>query len=262
MFHNYFSMEGKNVIFTGGSGFLGLPMVKALLENGAKVAVPSRNDKFDESFDEYRKNGQFIHLKYDLTIKENIKKCFKEIYDIWGKIDVLVNCAVKSNTVYQFEKIDDEMYSEMIDGSFGIVFRSTREILPYFDKNGGGVIVNIASMYGMIAPDFAIYGDNIPWNPPIYGSGKAAVLQFSRYCASALARRNIRVNCITPGPFPNIEKKETVDMAFIGRLSKKTMLNRTGRRDELVGAILLLCSDASSFMTGTNIVVDGGMTAW
>ncbi len=138
--------------------------------------------------------------------------------------------------------------------------RCTGEIIPFFDKNSGGVIVNVASMYGMIAPDFDIYGDDIPWNPPTYGAGKAGVLQFTRYCASALARRGIRVNSVTPGPFPNITPAS--NMEFIGRLSNKTMLKRTGKGEELNGALLLLASDASSFMTGTNIVVDGGMTAW
>ena len=115
-------------------------------------------------------------------------------------------------------------------------------------------------MYGVIAPDFDIYGDDIPWNPPTYGAGKAGVLQFTRYCASALARRNIRVNSITPGPFPNITPSS--NMAFISRLSNKTMMKRTGKPEELNGALLLLCSDASSFMTGTYIIVDGGMTQW
>ena len=113
-------------------------------------------------------------------------------------------------------------------------------------------------MYGLIAPDFDIYGEDIPWSPPTYGAGKAGVLQFTRYCASALARRNIRVNSITPGPFPGITP--TTNMEFIGRLSNKTMLKRTGKAEELNGALLLLASDASSFMTGSNIVVDGGMT--
>ena len=113
-------------------------------------------------------------------------------------------------------------------------------------------------MYGIMAPDFDIYGDDIPWNPPSYGAGKAGVLQFTRYCASALARRGIRVNSLSPGPFPNITPES--NMEFIDRLSKKTLLKRTGKAEELCGDLLLLCSDASSFMTGTNIMVDGGMT--
>lgn len=266
MAKDIFSMEGKSVIFTGGCGNLGKVMVKALLEYGAHVAVPSRTDRFDSSFDEYRNSGALIFVTADLTSSEDTKRVFSEIHKTFGKIDVLVNCAAYGGGAggksceFRLDKIDDQTISEGIDGTLGVIFRCTREIIPYFDLNGGGNIVNIGSMYGLIAPDFDIYGDDIPWNPPTYGAGKAGVLQFTRYCASALARRNIRVNCLTPGPFPNITPNS--NMAFIERLSNKTMLKRTGKAEELNGGILLLCSDASSFMTGANIVVDGGMTEW
>ena len=179
---------------------------------------------------------------------------------------MLVNCAAYGGGAggksceFRLDKMPDDTWAEGIDGTIGVVFRCTREAIPYLEENGGGAIVNIGSMYGMISPDFSIYGDNIPWNPPTYGAGKAGVLQFTRYCAAALARKNIRVNALTPGPFPSITP--STDMDFIERLSEKTMLKRTGRPEELIGALLLLCSDASSFMTGSNIVVDGGMTQW
>lgn len=259
-------MKDKNVIFTGGCGNLGRVMVKALLEYGAKVAVPEIRDAFDESFDEYRKSGQLMFVQADLSSSESIKDTFSKIYESFGKIDVLVNCAAYGGGAggksceFRLDRIPDEVISEGIDGTLGVIFRCTREIIPYFDKHGGGCIVNVGSMYGLIAPDFDIYGDDIPWNPPTYGAGKAGVIQYTRYCASALARRNIRVNSLTPGPFPNITPHS--NMEFIGRLSGKTMLKRTGKAEELNGALLLLCSDASSFMTGSNIVVDGGMTQW
>ena len=263
---NYFSMQNKNVIFTGGCGNLGRPMVKALLEYGARVAVPSRTDRFDESFDEYKSSGALLFVSSDLSNTEGIKSAFSSIYEAFGRIDVLVNCAAYGGGAggksceFRLDKIDDETISEGIEGTLGIIMKCTREVIPYFDKNGGGNIVNVGSMYGMISPDFGIYGDDIPWNPPTYGAGKAGVLQFTRYCAAALARRGIRVNCLTPGPFPNVTPNS--NMEFIDRLKDKTMLKRTGRAEELNGALLLLCSDASSFMTGSNIVVDGGMTQW
>ena len=261
-----FSMEGKVVIFTGGCGNLGRPMVKALLEYGAAVAVPSRTDKFDESFDEYKKADKLLFVTADLSETESIKAAFAEIFEHYGRIDVLVNCAAYGGGAggksceYRIDKIPDETWLEGVDGSLNVIFRCTREIIPYFDNCGGGNIVNIGSMYGLIAPDFAIYGDDIPWNPPTYGAGKAGALQFTRYCASALARRNIRVNSLTPGPFPN--ERTLANKPFAEKLAKKTMLGRTGERKELVGAIVLLASDASTFMTGSNITVDGGWTAW
>jgi gluconate 5-dehydrogenase len=147
-----------------------------------------------------------------------------------------------------------------MDGTAGVTFRCTREVLPYFFENRKGNIVNIASMYGMVSPDPGMYGDSGQNSPPTYGAGKAAVLQLTRYCAANLAEKNIRVNSITPGPFPDLNR--SVEEGFLSRLKGKTMLKRTGSPEELTGALLLLASDASSYMTGSNIVVDGGWTAW
>ncbi|MBQ6703054.1 MAG: SDR family oxidoreductase [Clostridia bacterium] len=261
-----FTMEGKNVVFTGGCGALGRVMVKALLEYGANVAVPEICDRFDESFDEYKAQNKLKVIVTDLSKTESIRASFEEANNFLGGIDVLVNCAAYGGGAggksceYRLDKIDDDTWENGVDGTLNVIFRCTREVIPYFDKKGKGNIVNVGSMYGLIAPDFDIYGEDIPWSPPTYGAGKAGVLQFTRYCASALARRNIRVNSITPGPFPGITP--ATDMEFIGRLSNKTMLKRTGKAEELNGALLLLASEASSFMTGTNIVVDGGMTQW
>lgn len=261
-----FSMKDKAVIFTGGGGNLGRVMVRSLLEYGASVAVPEIADTFDESFDEYKKSGKLVFILANLKTTEGTKEAFKTAYEAFGKIDVLVNCvaygggAGGKSCEYRLDKIPDQTWEEGVDGTLNVIFRCTREIIPYFDMQGGGNIVNVGSMYGLIAPDFDIYGDNIPWNPPTYGAGKAGVLQFTRYCASALARRGIRVNSLTPGPFPNVTPNS--DMDFINRLANKTMLKRVGKAEELCGGLLLLCSDASTFMTGTNIVVDGGMTNW
>ena len=266
MIKDIFTMEGKNVVFTGGCGALGRVMVKALLEYGASVAVPEICDRFDESFDQYKNSNRLKVIITDLSRTESIKASFAEAEKTFGSIDVLVNCAAYGGGAggksceYRLDKIDDDTWENGVDGTLNVIFRCTREVIPYFDKKGKGNIVNVGSMYGLIAPDFDIYGEDIPWSPPTYGAGKAGVLQFTRYCASALARRNIRVNSITPGPFPGITPN--TDMDFIGRLSNKTMLKRTGKAEELNGALLLLASDASSFMTGSNIVVDGGMTQW
>ena len=263
MKNDIFSMNGKTVIFTGGSGNLGQVLVKALLDYGAKVAVPDIADRFDASFDEYKSDSRLFFIKADLSQTDDIKRVFSEIEKHFGTIDVLVNCAAYGGGAggkaaeFKVDKLSDYDWELGIDGTLHVTFRCTREIIPYFEKSHGGAIVNIGSMYGMIAPDFKMYGD-IPASPPFYGAGKAGLLQFSRYCASQLAEKGIRVNSLSPGPFPNITP--STDMDFIKRLSAKTMLGRTGNAEELCGALLLLCSDASSFMTGTNIVVDGGMT--
>lgn len=266
MKNDIFSMEGKTVVFTGGCGNLGRVMVKALLDYGANVAIPDLADTLDSSFDEYKKAGKVAVITTDLSSTESTRATFRKAEELFGKLDVLVNCAAYGGGAggksceYRLDKVDDETWNIGIDGTLGVIFRCTREIIPYFEKNSGGNIVNIGSMYGLIAPDFSIYGENIPWNPPTYGAGKAGVRQFTRYCAAALAQKGIRVNCLSPGPFPNITP--ATDMEFIGRLANKTMMKKTGKPADLNGALLLLASDASAFMTGTNIVVDGGMTEW
>lgn len=266
MQNDIFSMCGKTVVFTGGCGNLGKVMVKALLEYGANVAIPCRTDKLDASYDSYKAQGKLVIIPADLSDSVSTAQAFQAVADTFGGIDVLVNCAAYGGGAggksceYRLDRIDDATWHEGIDGTLGVIFRCTREVIPFFEKNGGGNIVNIGSMYGIIAPDFSIYGDDIPWNPPSYGAGKAGVIQFTKYCASALARKGIRVNCLTPGPFPNITPAS--NMPFINRLANKTMMKRTGQAEELNGGLLLLASDASSFMTGQNIVVDGGMTQW
>jgi len=261
-----FDLTGKCIVVTGGTGNLGTAMTRALLDYGASVAVIGRTDRLGAAFDADRTAGRLLFVAQDLSEKTGAREALGKVVRAFGKIDVLVNNAAYGGGAggksceYRLDRIPDETWENGIDGTLGVIFRCTREAIPHLEENGGGAIVNVGSMYGLVAPDFAIYGDDIPWNPPSYGAGKAGVLQFTRYCASALASKNIRVNALTPGSFPNIGPK--TDAAFISRLSAKTMMKRTGRAEELAGALLLLCSDASSFMTGANITVDGGMTAW
>lgn len=115
-------------------------------------------------------------------------------------------------------------------------------------------------MYGMVSPDPGIYGNSGFNSPAYYGAGKAGVLQLTRYCAAHLAKKNIRVNSITPGPFPDFGKSPPKE--FILKLQDKTMLKRIGKPREIVGALIFLSSDTSSYMTGSNVVVDGGWTSW
>jgi len=136
-----------------------------------------------------------------------------------------------------------------------------REVLPYMLDKKKGKIIDIASMYGIIAPDPSTYGNDVRLNNPAnYGAGKAAVIQFTKYIASYYGRQGIISNCISPGPFPNEGVQENKE--FIKRLSEKTMLGRIGHPDDLKGAAVFLASDASDYITGQNICVDGGVTAW
>lgn len=132
-------------------------------------------------------------------------------------------------------------------------------LLPYM--NEGSSIVNIASMYGMVSPDPRIYGDSGQNSPVYYGAGKAGLIQMTKYLACHLADRNIRVNAISPGAFPNFSK-EHVGGDFHKNLENKIPVSRIGKPEDLNGAIHFLLSDSSSYVNGANIPVDGGWTAW
>lgn len=257
-----FDMTGKVVVVTGGTGYLGSANVKCLKDFGATVAVISRRAAEERGERQYPFECDMF-LKGDVANAESVRDCFKQIADKYGRIDVLVLTATGGGAGYgksnHMENMTDDDFTLGVMGAVGAPFRCIREAMPYMKEKGGSIIL-YSSMYGMVSPDLSIYDNNSQKQPPNYGAGKAAVIQLTRYAAGALAEYNIRVNCVTPGPFPNPSNQK--DEAFNQKLAGKTMLGRFGQNYEMSGAVLLLASDAGSFMTGTNIVVDGGWTAW
>ncbi|MBR2860496.1 MAG: SDR family oxidoreductase [Clostridia bacterium] len=253
-------MTNKVCIVTGGAGYLGSACCKALKDFGATVVSL---DVLYSSENQPSKEEADLGLYCDLASTDSIKECFSKTQDIFGRIDVLVNCGIFGagyGKDSRIEFMDDETWKKGIDGSLGVTFRGIREIVPYMKENGGSII-NFCSMYGLVSPDLRIYGpDNPQTNPPNYGAGKAGVAQLTRYAACSLAKYNIRVNAVTPGPFP--KPANATDSEFMASLGNKNMLGRTGKNHEIAGAVLLLASDASTYTTGSNIVVDGGWTAW
>lgn len=265
MVTNLFSLEGKVVVITGGHGYFGLAMAEGLLHHGASVVLADIVSRSGAELTIDGKSFDRLHsIACDVSDSESIRMMFRETASRLGKVDVLINNAYYGagyGADGSVERMTDEVWLKGLDGAVGTAFRCTREAVPYFEESDGGSIVNIASMYGMVSPDPRIYGDSGANNPANYGAGKAAVLQLTRYCAGNLAHKKVRVNSITPGPFPH-PGLQSANPAFVKALSDRTMLGRVGSRHELTGAVVLLSSDASSYITGANIVVDGGWTAW
>lgn len=256
-----FDLTGRVAVVTGGTGYLGSENVKILKDFGATV-VNADIAAAESRWANAPQSAGDMFVACDVSSTESIAACFKTVAEKYGRIDILVNCAAYGagyGKGSQLEYMDDATWQKGIDGALGSVFRGTREVVPYMKEHGGS-IVNYCSMYGLVSPDLRIYGDNPQKQPPNYGAAKAGVQQLTRYAAGALAEYGIRVNCVTPGPFPNPANQG--DQAFNAKLAAKTMLGRFGKNYEMAGAVLLLASDAGSFMTGTNIVVDGGWTAW
>lgn len=256
-----FNLQEKVVLITGGYGYLGKAITESLLYHGATVYVLGRDrNKFMQEFDKNPGLDETLFFQYcDIKDSNSISGAFKKVKDRTQKIDVLINNAFYSKGQSP-ESMSDEEWAFGIDGTLNSIFRCIKEAIPYFKEKGKGKIINVSSMYGLVAPDFDIY-ENAPQflNPPHYGAAKAGVLQLSRYYASYLGAMGVTVNSVTPGPYPS--KKVQEDQDFVKRLSNKTCLGRIGEPEDLAGVFVFLASDAANYITGQNIVIDGGWTA-
>lgn len=258
-----FDLTGKAVLVTGGAGYLGTAMSEALASFHAKVFIASRDaGKCERLAGELnQKYGELCNgLAIDIASEKSIHLCIERVIEAEGKIDVLVNNAAYSVAGY-FEDLTGELWSKAIDGTVNGVFRMCSAVIPKMIQQGSGSIINIASMYGLVSPDPKVYQGEVKFNnPACYGAGKAAVLQLTKYLAGYYGQYGIRCNSISPGPFPSKPVQETG--WFIENLAERTMLKRIGQPDDLAGTVVLLASDASKYITGANICVDGGWTAW
>lgn len=254
-----FSLKNKVAIVTGGYGYLGKAFVQSLNEAGAKVIVAGRDQqKFKLAFPNIT---DIYFYPLDISKTESIKKCFADINSIYGNIDILVNNAVYLSGQFP-EEVSDKDLAYSFDGIIGSVYKCIREVIPYMREQKSGNIVNIASMYGVVVPDFKVYDGECKsyFNPPQYGVGKAGVIQLTKFFGEYLIGDNIRVNSISPGPFPSYSVQKNKE--FVNRLARKNPSCRIGKPEDLKGALLFLASDASRYVVGQNIQVDGGWTIW
>jgi len=253
-----FDLTGKISVVTGASGHLGVAISEALIESGSMVYAVGRNRKGLEKLSERFSQSVKINL-IDISSEKSVKDCFEKIEKETGKIDILVNNA-SNLPVGNLQNISDNEWKLGMDSTINGVFRCTKQVIPIMEKNDSGSIINISSIYGEVSPDPKIYGTSGQNSPPQYGAGKAAINQFTRYCACHFAEKKIRVNAITPGPFP--KNLISGNQEFMNKLKERIPLGRVGNPSELKGVIVFLASEASSFVTGENIHVDGGWSAW
>lgn len=257
------SLKGRTAVISGGAGYLGTAMSETLAELGANIVLASRDQakcarRCEEIVQEHGGAIRGLGLELDVLNKESIVNLFRQVREQFGSCDILVNNAW-SGKKNSWESISDEDWDYDIGMSLNSVFRMTKAAFPDLQKSRG-VILNIASMYGHIGPDYRIYDGKEFANPPSYGAAKAGVIQFTKYLASFLSPYGIRVNALSPGAYPHPPVQQ--NKGFMERLSAKNPLNRIGQPEDLKGAVALLCSDAGCYITGQNLCVDGGWAVW
>lgn len=262
-----FSLEGKVAIITGGAGLLGVQHGLSLAEMGAKTIILDNNSEKGKEAVEIilEQTGAKAYYNFvDLTNKANIEEVFKNIYNEYHGIDILINnAATKSENFFEsFENFSLEEWRQVMAVNVDAVFLCCQQAGKFMKLKGKGSIINIASIYGIVAPDQSIYegseylGKSIN-TPAIYSTSKGAVVMLTKYLATYWGKDGIRTNCITPGGIFSGQNE-----TFVNRYSKKCPIGRMGDIEELKGAVSYLASDASSFVNGHNLIVDGGWSVW
>ena len=266
-FSKLFDLKNKIIIVTGSSGRLGSQYSKILSMAGANVVLADIDSKKNKQLErQIIKNFRTDPMVCDVDIskKSEIEKMRNDILKKYGKIDVLINNAffnpsLSKNSSCPFEEFPLELWNDVLKVNLTGVFLCSQIFGNVMKKQNNGNIVNIASIYGLVGADQRIYGNSKLNSPVSYAASKGAIVNLTRYLAAYWQGKNIRVNTLSLG---GVQDKSYMTKKFISNYSSKTMLGRMAKNDDYNGAILFLSSDASSYMTGANLVVDGGWTAW
>jgi len=266
-----FSLANKSVLISGGAGLLGRVFSQALVDAGADLAIIDLNqDAADSTARQIRKSSKqrVIAIGCDITSPDFVEKTVDQVVAELGKIDVLINnAATKGSNIDSFfapfEKYSLETWREVMAVNIDGYFLMAQAVGKHMIHRGkGGSIIQTSSIYGVVAPDHRIYekseyeGRAIN-TPAVYSTSKAAVNGLTSFLATYWAKDNIRVNSLTPGGIASGQNEE-----FNRRYSNRVPLGRMGQADELVGALIYLASDAASYVTGQNLIVDGGLSVW
>jgi len=255
------TLDNKLILLTGAAGHLGTAICHQLTGAGAHVIINGRSAASLHALAKAIKNegGTTTPLVGDVTNEDDQLKIINHIREEFGRLDGLVNNAYYGSVGTITSTTTDDIRNGL-ETNLIAPFCLIRRLLSLFKNSKSPSIVNVGSMYGMVSPDGRIYGDSECNNPPFYGAGKAGLIQLTRYLACHLATENIRVNAISPGPFPP-QSVKTDNPEFHAKLAAKVPMERIGMADEIGGAVQFLLSDAASYITGINIPIDGGWTA-
>jgi NAD(P)-dependent dehydrogenase (short-subunit alcohol dehydrogenase family) len=242
-------LENKIIVITGGNGLLGSAIIKRLKIEGAFVINLDINHKTNESLS---------NIACDITIEESINNALNLIIQKYSRIDGLVNNAYPRTKDWgnKFEEIKLNSWKQNIDWQLNSYFYISQQVAMQMTKQKNGSIINIASIYGVVGPDFSVYDGTNMTMPAGYAAIKGGLINLTRYMASYFGPHNVRVNTVSPGGIFNNQ-----NITFVQNYEKKVPMRRMGTPDDIAPSIEFLLSDESSYITGQNIIVDGGWTA-
>lgn len=257
MYENLFQCKGKVAVVTGGAGRIGRELVKAFADFGARVYLADVVRK-EKAMEAVRKKGvRYIYL--DISSEESIRQAIQSVVRKEGKIDMLVNSALPRPSGWNdtLKKLPFLSWTESADEHLTGYFLCSREVAEQMKKRRKGSIINIASVYGVVAPDFSVYEGTDAATTVAYVAIKGGIISMTRYLAMYYAKHQVRINIVSPGGILAGQHPK-----FVERYCGRTPLGRMGAPQDVVGAVLFLASDASVYITGHNLIVDGGLSAW
>lgn len=260
---NLIRLDGKLSLVSGGVGHLGKSISETLAELGSDILLVGQNENNGNLFVEELSKKFSIHAEFrkaDLNLKKSIDSLMNS-YN--SKIDILINNAFTWPGILKLEDTDWEDFESTLSSGVTSPFYLSKRVIEKMKKGNSGNIINIGSMYGIVSPNFKIYRNQSKMgNALAYNASKAAIIQMTKYLAVYCAKWNIRVNCVSPGPFPRPGTFDGGKEWFESELKEMNPLKKLGEPWHLKGTIALLASDLGAYMTGQNISVDGGWTIW
>lgn len=252
-------LKDQVIVVTGGAGLIGRSFVSAILEQGGIAVIADRDEAAGAAVVKSQQSvcpqGQVDFVKTDITSKQSLSELIAALHQKYGRIDALVNNAYPRNAHYgrKFEDVEFDDFNQNVGMHLGGYFVTSQQFAAYFAKQGRGSIINMASIYGVVAPRFEVYGDTPMTMPVEYAAIKSAVVHLTKYLASYLKGSGIRVNCISPGGILDAQPE-----AFLVRYNSYSLSKGMLEPRDLQGALIFLLSNMSQFVNGQNIIVDDG----
>lgn len=258
-------LNGRSALVTGGAGHIGSAIAEALAEAGARIAIADLpNADMEGRAAAIASSTGIVPTIHpvDLSKEQEVIALPQTVASVMGGVDILVNCAALGGTsvlegwAEPVEKQGAAAWRKALEVNLTAAFELIQASLPYLRANKNGSIVNVASIYGLVGPDWSLYEGTAMANPAAYGASKGGLLQLTRYLATTLAP-DVRVNAICPGGVARGQPQQ-----FVERYEQRTPMRRMATEEDFKGAAVFLASDLSAYVTGHNIVVDGGWCAW